>query len=55
MFLGLGGGPIATNIYILIFTGACIARRLWSGHIIQAKFHCAGVIMCYCGKHNQHS
>ena len=23
-----------------------IARSLWSGHIIQVKFHCAGVIIC---------
>ena len=53
----LGGGYIATNIYnyILIFYRG-IARRLWSSHIIQIKFHCVGVIsiMCYCAKDSQH-
>ena len=48
-----GAGPIATNISINIYMG--IARSMYSGHIIQVMFHCAGVIMCYCVKHDQHA
>ena len=40
-------------IFILILYRG-IALSLWSDHIIQVKFHCAGVITCYCVKHNQH-
>ena len=51
MFLGLGGQGLQPLISILIFYRG-IASSLWSGHILQVKFHCAGVIMCYCAKHN---
>ena len=54
MFLGLGGQGLYLLISILILYRG-IARSLWSFHIIKVEFHCVGVIVCYCVKHNQHA